>query len=88
MSWTHDEVVATVKSVVPDHVETGVDRTEKTELAARMGVDALGGREVVQGTEDRLDTTIGDKELRGVATLGDVTKAIEARLREDGRLKG
>ncbi len=88
MSWTHDKVVAEVSSVVSEHAEGATDITEQTELVADLGIDSLGVMEVVADIEDKFDMTIADAELRDVATLGDVVKAIEGRLRADGRLQG
>lgn len=88
MSWTHDKVVAEVSSVIREHTDTATDLTEQTELVADLGIDSLGVMEVVADIEDNFDMTIGDSELRDVATLGDVVRAIEGRLREDGRLQG
>ncbi len=88
MSWTHDKVVAEVSSVVSEHADSVTDITEQTELVADLGIDSLGVMEVVADIEDKFDMTIADAELRDVATLGDVVKAIEGRLRADGRLQG
>lgn len=86
MSWTHEEVVDQVRSLILDHTETSAEITEKTELVADLGIDSLGVMEVVADIEDKFDMTIADKELRDVATLGDVVKAIEVRLEQTGRL--
>ena len=88
MSWTHDEVVAEVRSVIADHTDNASEITETTELVADLGIDSLGVMEVVADIEDKFDLTIADAELREVSTLGDVVRAIEGRLREDGRLAG
>jgi len=86
MSWTHEEVVDQVRRLVVDHTDTSSEITEQTELVADLGIDSLGVMEVVADIEDKFDMTIADKELRDVATLGDVVKAIEVRLEKDGRL--
>lgn len=86
MSWTHEEVVDQVRSLILDHTETSAEITEQTELVADLGIDSLGVMEVVADIEDKFDMTIADKELRDVATLGDVVKAIEVRLEQTGRL--
>lgn len=86
MSWTHDEVLAAVRSVIQEHTETTADLSEKTELVADLGIDSLGVMEVVAEIEDKFDMTIADSELREVSTLGDVVQAIEGRLRQEGRL--
>jgi acyl carrier protein len=85
MSWTHEEVLAAVRKVIEEHAET-TDLTEQTELVADLGIDSLGVMEVVAEIEDQFGMTIADSELREVATLGDVVRAIETRLREEGRL--
>ena len=86
MSWTHDEVLAAVRTVIQEHTDTTADLSEKTELVADLGIDSLGVMEVVAEIEDKFDMTIADSELREVSTLGDVVQAIEGRLRQEGRL--
>lgn len=88
MTWSHETVLAEVRSVIQEHTETDADLTEKTELVADLGIDSLGVMEVVADIEDKFEMTIADSELREVATLGDVVKAIEIRLERDGRLVG
>jgi acyl carrier protein len=88
MSWTHDEVVSMVRTVIQEHADTNADITEATELVADLGIDSLGVMEVVADIEDQFEMTIADADLRDVATLGDVVRAIEGRLKVDGRLEG
>lgn len=87
MTWSHEKVLAEVQDVIREHAEVDVDLTEKTELVADLGIDSLGVMEVVAEIEDKFDMTIADSELRDVATLGDVVKAIEIRLKQDGKLE-
>ena len=87
MSWTHDELVNEVRSLIREHSDEGLDITEKSELVADLGIDSLGVMEVVADIEDKFDMTIADNELREVATMGDGVAAIEGRLKADGRLK-
>lgn len=87
MTWSHEKVLAEVRGVIREHTETDADLTEGTELVADLGIDSLGVMEVVADIEDKFDLTIADAELRDVATLGDVVKAIETRLRLDGKLE-
>ena len=86
MSWSHQSIVAEVTTLLNEHVETPTDVSETTELVGDLGIDSLGVMELVADVEDKFEMTIADAELRSVATLGDVIKAIEARLREDGRM--
>jgi acyl carrier protein len=86
MSWTHDQVLAEVQSVILEHTDATGDLTESTELVGDLGIDSLGVMEVVAEIEDKFEMTIADAELRDVTTLGDVVKAIEGRLQADGKL--
>jgi acyl carrier protein len=88
MTWSHDKVLDEVCVLIQEHTEVDIALTEKTELVGDLGIDSLGVMEVVADLEDKFDMTIADSELREVATLGDVVKAIEVRLAEDGRLVG
>ena len=85
MGWTHDDVFAAVRNVILEHTDSNADLTENTELVGDLGIDSLGVMEVVADIEDKFDMTIADSDLRDVATLGDVVKAIELRLRQEGR---
>jgi acyl carrier protein len=87
MSWTHEEVVIEVRSVVAEHAEAEADITERSVLVADLGIDSLGVMEVVADLEDRFEMTIDESELQDVATLGDVVAAIEIRLKADEKLK-
>jgi len=86
MSWTHEMVVDEVRAVIKQHTDAKADITEQTELVGDLGIDSLGVMEVVADIEDKFELTIGDDQLREVATLGDVVKAIEQRLRQTGEL--
>ena len=44
MSWTHEEVVDQVRTLILDHTETAGEITEQTELVADLGIDSLGDR--------------------------------------------
>jgi acyl carrier protein len=88
MSWTHQEVVNEVRSVVAGYTESGVDITETSELVADLEIDSLVAMEVVADLEDRFEMTIDEAELQDAATLGDVVAAIENRLAADDKLKG
>jgi acyl carrier protein len=87
MSWTHDQVLAEVSSVIRGHTDAQADLQSDTELVADLGIDSLGVMEVVADIEDTFGMTIADAELRELATLGDVVRAIEKRLAAEGRLE-
>jgi acyl carrier protein len=87
VSWTHEEVVIEVRSVVTEHTEADVDITETSELVADLELGSLAAMEVVADLEDRFEMTIDESELQDLATLGDVVAAIENRLEADDKLK-
>jgi len=89
MSWTSQtlrlELVGILKKYVQDAAQEIGDHTE---LVAHLGLDSLAVMEVVADVEDKFGLTIDDDDLRALVTIGDVAKAIEARLKTDGRLEG
>ncbi len=88
MSWTHDKILAEVRAVIEQYTDAADGISEQTELVGDLGIDSLGVMELVADIEDKFDMTIGDDELREVATLGDVVGAIEGRLGVEGRMTG
>ena len=70
------------------HAQEGVSVSEKSHLVADLGIDSLGVMEVIADIEDRFKLVIPDEALRDVDTIADVAKAIESKLRGDGRLSG
>ena len=93
MSWSRDQVKAEVIAILEPHAQTGSEGaaapiTEASRLVADLGVDSLGVMEIVAELEDKFGLTIPDEALREVDTIGDVVKAVEGRLAQDGRLEG
>lgn len=88
MTWTRDSVRTELLKVFRRHAEAGADVTENSHLVADLGIDSLGVMEVIADLEDMFHLQIPDETLREVDTIGDVEKAVEARLATDGRLQG
>jgi acyl carrier protein len=94
MSWSREQVRAEVIAILKPHAQTtapeggDVEIVETSRLVADLGVDSLGVMEIVAELEDRFKLTIPDDALREVDTIGDVARAVEARLDKDGRLQG
>jgi acyl carrier protein len=89
MAWTRQQVRAEVIAILEPHAQSPeLSISESSRLVADLGVDSLGVMEVVAELEDKFKLTIPDEALREVDTIGDVAKAIEARLASDGRLEG
>lgn len=88
MTWTRDSVRTELLNVLKEHAQAGVDVTEKSHLVADLGIDSLGLMEVVAALEDKFGLQIPDDALREVDTIGDVARALEAKLQSQGRLQG
>jgi acyl carrier protein len=87
MSWNPSTVRAELVTILKKYAENSPEEpTERTELVADLGLDSLAVMEVVADVEEKFEMTIEDDDLRALFTLGDVAKAIEARLRAEGRL--
>ena len=85
MMWNREGVRTEIINVFTTHVRPGVSITESSHLVADLGIDSLGVMELMADLEDRFSLTIPDEALRQIDTVGDVAKAIETRLRTDGR---
>ena len=88
MTWTAETVRAELLKLFQQHAQEGVSVNEKSHLVADLGIDSLGVMEVIADIEDRFKLTIPDEALRDVDTIADVAKAIESKLRGDGRFTG
>jgi acyl carrier protein len=88
MTWTSETVRVEILKVFQHHVQAGADITESSHLVADLGIDSLGQMEVVADIEDTFKLRIPDDALREIETVADVAKAIETRLKTDGRLQG
>jgi acyl carrier protein len=72
--------------VFEQHSANSTTLTATSHIVADLGIDSLGVMEVIGDLEDVFKLTISDDALREIGTIGDVEKAIEARLQIDGRL--
>ena len=88
MTWTSETVRTEILKVFQHHAQSGTDITESSHLVADLGIDSLGQMEVVAEIEDTFRLRIPDEALREIETVADVAKAIETRLKGDGRLEG
>jgi acyl carrier protein len=86
MSWTRENVRSEVREILRPHVATGSELSEASHLVADLGIDSLGVMEVVADLEDKFKLRIPDEALREVDTVADVERAIEVRLKTEGRL--
>ena len=86
--------VAHLPAIVHGVIERYVERdlrgkmrvpNEELRLAEDLGLDSLSMMEIVMLAEEILRITIENDELRRLRTLGDITRFIEAKLRDAPR---
>ncbi len=89
MTWTRETVRARARHSGPrEHAQAGAEVIEESShLVADLSLDSLGVMEVVADIEDKFQLSIPDEVLREVDTVADVVKAIELRLKNEGRLE-
>ena len=88
MTWTRETVRAELIKVFAQHAQAGAEITESSHLVADLGIDSLGVMEILEVLEDKFNLKIPDEALREVEKVADVAKAIETRLKSEGRLEG
>lgn len=86
MEWTREAVRGELIKLFEQHAQHGAKVEEQSHLVADLGIDSLGVMEVIADIEDTFKLVIPDDALREVDTIGDVAKAIEQKLQNDGRL--
>ena len=88
MTWTSETMLWELMKVFQQHAQGDVNISEKSHLVADLGIDSLGQMELVADIEDAFRLNIPDEALRDIETIGDVARAIETRLKAEGRLEG
>jgi acyl carrier protein len=86
MTWTRETIEAELVKLFSEFADSGVQISEGSDLVGDLGIDSLGVMELIQNIEDKFAIHIPDEALTEVQTVGDVTRAIIARLEADGRL--
>lgn len=89
MIWTPEALRAEIMRILEEHrpaagAAPAID--DHTHLSGDLGIDSLATMEVIADLEDALALKIPISSLREVGTVGDVIRALEARLRGAGRL--
>jgi acyl carrier protein len=86
MTWTRETIEAELVQIFSQFADKGARIDEGSDLVGDLGIDSLGVMELIQNIEDKFEVHIPDEALQEVSTVGDVSKAIVARLEADGRL--
>jgi acyl carrier protein len=87
MTWTSEMVRTELIGLLRNHTQGDAPVTGESHLVADLGIDSLGVMELLADLEDKFTITIPDEALREVDTVEDVAKAIESKLKTDGRLQ-
>ena len=84
MSLTREQVLKRTTQVLSKHTKGDVELTERTEIAADLGIDSLGVMEALAEVEDAFELAFDDQQLQGIATLGDLVDLIARELADRG----
>jgi acyl carrier protein len=73
-----------ILSIVDGELLEHIEVTDDTSIREGLGLDSLQLTEVLFEIEERLGAKIGDEEARGLQTVGDLVKVIEAKTAANG----
>lgn len=88
MKFTREKVRQELHAILGGHAQSGVTVKDSSHLIGDLGIDSLGLAEILADIEDKFQLSIPDDILRDVDTVESVVRAVEARLKKDGRLEG
>jgi len=70
-----------LKQVLVDELHVDESKiTPEAELAADLGINSLDLADLVFTCEEKFNITIGDDELQGFTTVGDIVKFLEKKV--------
>jgi len=84
MSLTREQVLERTTQILNKHAKGEVELSERTEIAADLGIDSLGVMEALAEVEDAFELAFDDQQLQGIATLGDLVDLIARELADRG----
>jgi acyl carrier protein len=76
MARTYDETLRVTTEILKNHVDIGREIRSTDHIQNDLGLDSLGGMEVVADIEDSFDVSIPTETLTNVATVEDVARAL------------
>jgi acyl carrier protein len=79
-----DNIGAEIARVLAARVPTGAQVSAQTQIARDLGLDSVAVMDFVMDIEDHFDISIPLDRVAEVETVGDLSSAVEALLKEKG----
>ena len=79
---TLEEIESGVKKVICE--ATGIKEekiTSNLDLVNELGVDSFTAIELIYNAEDKFNVSISSEEMAGLATVGDIIKIVQEKLK-------
>lgn len=84
MTCKVDNIEAEIVEVLVGRLPAGVQVSAQTQIARDLGLDSVAIMDFVMDLEDRLDISIPLDRVAEVETVGDLSRAVEALMRNSG----
>lgn len=81
MTYKVDNIEAEIVEVLVRRLPAGVQVSAQTQIARDLGLDSVAIMDFVMDLEDRLDISIPLDRIAEVETVGDLSRAVEALMR-------
>lgn len=82
-AFTPEQMIATVNRIMVEEFESEEEQLRpEARLREDLGLDSLDGVDLVIALETAFGFRIGEDEIRGIVTLGDVYDRVRARFRQ------
>jgi acyl carrier protein len=79
-----DNIEAEIIQVVAARIPAGIQVSAQTRIARDLGLDSVAVMDFVMDIEDHFDISIPLDRVAEVETVGDLSSAVEALLKEKG----
>lgn len=80
----NDKIEAEIVSVLEERVPPGTQITPQAKIARDLGLDSVAVMDFVMDIEDHFDISIPLDRIAEVETVEDLTRAVEALLKDKG----
>jgi len=80
----NDNIEAEIVSVLEERVPAGTQITPQAKIARDLGLDSVAVMDFVMDIEDHFDISIPLDRIAEVETVEDLTRAVEALLKDKG----
>ena len=80
----HDNIEAEIVEVLEARIPPGVQISPKAKIARDLGLDSVAVMDFVMDIEDHFDISIPLDRIAEVETVEDLTRAVDALLKDKG----